>query len=259
MPKRLAPYCDRITAHRGGASHAPENTKLAFSNAAKLGAKWIETDVCVLADNTPILFHDPDFYRICNAGVSVRSSHWEDIKNFDAGGWFDPAYKALRVPTFEDGLKHINELGLCLNLELKLHCSERQPLLDAVLPVLDRLWNREHDILISSFDVQILYMLRKQRPQSTIGLICHKIPDDWQALAKKMDLRSIHPNVKHLTQTQVKAVTSMGLDVYAYTPNAAETVEHMWDWGLTGIITDNLTAFADALAPNMSIWQESST
>jgi len=47
-----------LFAHRGGASHAPENTLEAFRLGLKLGANGLESDVWVSQDNQAILIHD---------------------------------------------------------------------------------------------------------------------------------------------------------------------------------------------------------
>ena len=44
-----------IFAHRGANRLAPENTMAAFRAAFEHGAKWIETDVDIDKDGTPII------------------------------------------------------------------------------------------------------------------------------------------------------------------------------------------------------------
>ena len=48
----------RIIAHRGASREAPENTLAAFRLASRLGASWLEFDVSLLGDATPVLHHD---------------------------------------------------------------------------------------------------------------------------------------------------------------------------------------------------------
>ena len=47
-----------ITAHRGGAREAPENTLAAFQNAIDQGADWVELDVQQTADGVLVVMHD---------------------------------------------------------------------------------------------------------------------------------------------------------------------------------------------------------
>ena len=50
-------------AHRGGAARQPENSLLAFENAARLGYAYLETDARSTADGKLIAFHDADLNR----------------------------------------------------------------------------------------------------------------------------------------------------------------------------------------------------
>ena len=47
-----------VMGHRGAPSLAPENTLAGFQACFEAGATWTETDVCLLGDGTPVIFHD---------------------------------------------------------------------------------------------------------------------------------------------------------------------------------------------------------
>jgi len=248
MLQHQPPYSPLLIAHRGGAFHAPENTLTAFRTAAAMGAQWIETDVCLLADGTPILFHDRDFSRICDIDADVRLTTWDQAKTYSIK---DHSCNCVpeSIPTLQAGLKLLDDLGLSLNLEIKLHNEERQDLIDTVLPVLMHTWPRKTDLLVTSFDIEILQMVRNAHTDLPLGLICERIPEGWQSLASQLNLTCFTLDYKYLTRELVQTVTAAGQYLYAYTPNQAELVSHMWDWGLSGIISDNLNAFTDLIAP----------
>jgi glycerophosphoryl diester phosphodiesterase len=52
-----------IVAHRGNASHFPENSIEAIESACTLGAKFIEIDIQFSLDYIPFVIHDPDLQR----------------------------------------------------------------------------------------------------------------------------------------------------------------------------------------------------
>ncbi|MFS1882205.1 glycerophosphodiester phosphodiesterase, partial [Vibrio splendidus] len=52
-----------LTAHRGAASLAPENTLASIEQAAKVGANWVEIDTQLSADGIPMVFHDKTVNR----------------------------------------------------------------------------------------------------------------------------------------------------------------------------------------------------
>ena len=79
----------RIVAHRGASRIAPENTLSAFRVAAQQGARWLEFDVSLLGDNTPVLHHDATLDRCTDsagpldrltasdlAAIVRRKIHW---------------------------------------------------------------------------------------------------------------------------------------------------------------------------------------
>lgn len=63
-----------IFAHRGLPSRAPENTLAAFDLAADEGATWIETDVDIIADGTPIIITTPPWTAPPTTGASSTTS-----------------------------------------------------------------------------------------------------------------------------------------------------------------------------------------
>lgn len=233
---------DRVIAHRGGAHLAPENTLTAFRRAAAAGVRWVETDVCLLGDGIPILFHDPDFERCTGVPGRVRDSTWADVRSLDVGAGFGVIDSGASVPRLDKALPMLAAMGLGLNLELKLHGDERESLIDAVLPCLDRLWPASAGLLVSSFDRQSLALMRQARPRMRLGLICRAIPTDWQALGEALGLISFHLDYRALEREAVEALTDADYALYCYTPNTLAEATRLWAWGVTGVITDNPAA-----------------
>src|SRR3546814_17199025 len=60
-----------ISAHRGGAAYAPENTMTAFANAARLGVDALEMDTQLTADGELVVIHDDTLDRTTNCSGSV--------------------------------------------------------------------------------------------------------------------------------------------------------------------------------------------
>jgi glycerophosphoryl diester phosphodiesterase len=115
----------RVTAHRGHARAAPENTLSAMHKAIESGADYAEMDVQQTADGVVVLLHDRDLRRV--AGVSRRLDElsYDEVRQLDVGSWFDPAFAGERVPTLAD------VIGLCrgkirLNIELKFFGPDRR-------------------------------------------------------------------------------------------------------------------------------------
>ncbi|NKF21729.1 glycerophosphodiester phosphodiesterase [Solimonas marina] len=79
-----------VSAHRGGAAYAPENTMMAFRNAARLHVDDFETDSWLSADGALVLIHDQDLSRTTNCKGPVTAKTWAELRECDAGWWFTP-------------------------------------------------------------------------------------------------------------------------------------------------------------------------
>ena len=79
-----------VSAHRGGAAYAPENTMVAFENAVRLGADDLEADMLLTSDGVPVLIHDSTLDRTTNCTGSVTSFTYGELLACDAAYWFSP-------------------------------------------------------------------------------------------------------------------------------------------------------------------------
>jgi len=100
----------QFQAHRGGAAEVPENTLAAYRYAWDLGA-IPEVDICSTSDGAIICLHDDTLKRTTNANVDadtpVSKLTLEQIRQWDAGSWFDAKYAGEKVPTLEEVLKEM--------------------------------------------------------------------------------------------------------------------------------------------------------
>ena len=78
----------QITAHRGGALRAPENTLSALSYTWECGADFAEIDVQETKDGQLILLHDESLKRITGLDKNVWEMTYEEIEDLDAGSSF---------------------------------------------------------------------------------------------------------------------------------------------------------------------------
>lgn len=91
-------------AHRGLLRHAPENTLPAFSVCLALGMGF-ELDIRTTKDGHLVVLHDDSVERTTNGSSrSIRDLMLKEVKQLDAGSWFDPAFAGARVPTLEETL-----------------------------------------------------------------------------------------------------------------------------------------------------------
>ena len=112
-----------LVAHRGASAYAPEHTFASYQLAMKQGADFVEQDLQITRDGVLVCLHDLTLERTTNvkeifptrfreevvAGTPAR--HWyisdftlQEIKQLDAGSWFNAKFKGARVPTFQEAI-----------------------------------------------------------------------------------------------------------------------------------------------------------
>ena len=84
----------RVIAHRGFSSRAPENTLVAIREAIAIGADMAEIDVTLSSDNEIVVIHDETLQRTTNGTGLVSQFTLAELKDLDAGSWFDPGSPA---------------------------------------------------------------------------------------------------------------------------------------------------------------------
>jgi len=79
-----------VSAHRGGAGYAPENTMVAFENAVRLGADVLELDVVLSGDSELVVIHDSTLDRTTDCTGEVAGRTVAELAECDAAHWFTP-------------------------------------------------------------------------------------------------------------------------------------------------------------------------
>lgn len=230
-----------IFAHRGASAIAPENTMAAFKKAVEAGATWIETDVDVLKDGTPILIHDSSLDRTTNRSGSYYDLTVSDLDDIDAGSWFSPEFSGERIPTLAQLVAFMNETGLNANIEIKSNEAGAQmtlQLVDAILKELEALDGPQ--VIISSFNHVLLKIFKDKAPQYSVGalFVAENLWDDWKSILELVGADYIHPDDSTLTRTQVQAFREAGYGVNVWTVNSPARANELFNWGVTGIFTD---------------------
>lgn len=96
-------------AHRGMLRHSPENTLPAFAVCLELGMGF-ELDIRTTKNGHLVVLHDDSVERTTDGpSKSVRDLTLAEIKQLDAGSWFDAAFAGVRVPTLEETLSLIKK------------------------------------------------------------------------------------------------------------------------------------------------------
>jgi glycerophosphoryl diester phosphodiesterase len=244
-------------AHRGARGHAPENTLAAFELASQMGAHMFELDVHVTADGHVVVHHDDDVLRCTDAAARfpgrmsyfISDFHLAELQTLDASSWY-PSASAARVPTLDEVLELAKGLGRFVNIELKLIPRMYRQLVPQVFACLDRLDMREQ-VLISSFDHQVLLDVRSRCQRVATGVLCGerlaRVPEYLALLdadayhpscVTQCDSMGLHAADGALDAATISALRAAGKGINVWTCNEPAHMQQLLSACVTGIITD---------------------
>ena len=234
-----------LIAHRGYSAAAPENTLSAVRAAYQAGIDWVELDVQLLGDGTPVIWHDADVARCSNSRGALASMDWANAQTLDAGSWFGDAFSGEKMVSLETMLALLNELGMGVNMEIKVN-KGRDPiaLVERTLPVmLDTLPSER--LIISSFDSRALVHCRQfaNSDRLALGVLFGSVPKTWRAQCEAIEAFSVHPDWPRLKRIQAEAILRDGYKLLCYTANDPSAFHSRWEWGISSVITDEPAAF----------------
>lgn len=227
-----------ILGHRGDQASAAENTLSSFKIAMDHGAHGVEFDVTLSKDLVPVVIHDDTLNRTTNASGWVSDYNAIELNNFDA----TKTYKGHKegVPCLLETLNCLPDKAIA-NIELKKTRLPNELFIDKVLAISSQHENRLL-ILFSSFDGEILRLLRAKHERALIALLlCH----DERWLYSLSYWRAIKPDVLHLHYKMIKPwLCKLALwakiPLLAWTVNDEKIAHYFYEKKLTGIFTDNV-------------------
>lgn len=221
-----------LWAHRGDSGRAPENTMAAFAAAVEGCADGIELDVHLSRDSVPVVIHDETLDRTTDARGAVSWMTAQYLSGLDAGSWFSPYFAGERVPLLAEVLEAFAG-RLRLNLEIKDF--------NAGLAVLDLLKHYSSaDIVISSFDYEVLQLLRKANQTLPMGVLYDS--GSWRravSLARDLSALSFHPVAHSVNRPMLAECSRSGLQVHVWTVDSASMARSLVRAGVSGLFTNN--------------------
>lgn len=236
----VAPPLPPVIGHRGAAALAPENTIAGFRRAQAAGCRWVEFDVRLTGDGALVVLHDPRLDRTTNGRGKVARLPLAEIRRYDAGGWFAPVFAEERVPTLDETLAVLAELGLGANIEMKgVRGSARATAAAVAAALACRDLARDGPpVLISSFSTEAVAAVRDFAPGLPLGVLFGAIPRHWRAIAGRLGCATVHADQRRLHARAVDAVRAAGYPLLAYTVNDPARARQLFAWGVTSVFSD---------------------
>ncbi len=221
-----------ITAHRGAAMWAPENTLASIQRALEDGTDWVEIDVQETADGRVVVVHDSDFMKLAGVPTKVWEATYDELQQIDIGSSFGPEFSDQRTPTLEQVLDTVGDRAR-VNIELKYYGHDVR-LEERVVDVVEAA-GAEDRVAVMSLKYEAVQKMRGLRPDWTLGLLSAvaigdltRVDADFLAVSTGLASRSL-----------VKHAHDAGKRVLVWTVNDPLTAYAMISRGVDGIITDD--------------------
>ena len=239
----------KLIGHRGVKNLSPENTIDSISLAKKLGLNWVEFDVKISKDLTPIIFHDDSLDRTTN-GIGLPIDHmYKDLKKLDAGSFFYKRETNLYIPTFEEVLSLCEDIDISLNIELKPNKGFEKENVVSVAKILDNS-KFSNQYYFSSFDWNSLIAMKEIIPNAYYGLLIHEFKkdrnlDDIKTVADKYNFFSCGLNKDIINSEVIDEISKNNLMITVYSELNMKINEanELWSKGIKSIFIDDPTEY----------------
>jgi glycerophosphoryl diester phosphodiesterase len=229
-----------VIAHRGDSVHAPENTLPAFAAAVKLKADLVELDYYHSADGVPVVIHDNFLDRTTNAEalfgkqkMLVEETSLADLQSLDAGAWFGPKFKGIRLPTLNESLDEIQAGSVTL--------IERKKGDAAACIKLLREKMLTEQVVVQSFDWRYVRECHELEPRLVLAALGggkDALSDARLDAAADAGARIIAWDHAKLNKDLIQAIHARGLKAWAYTVDDSTRAKALESAGIDGIITN---------------------
>jgi glycerophosphoryl diester phosphodiesterase len=261
-----------VHGHRGSRATRPENTIPAFEYAIQHGADVLELDLAVTKDNVLVVSHFPfitaDYpgERVCVGPqvpphTAIHTLTLAQVEQYDCGSHALSAFPkqlavpGTHIPTFDQVLDLAPQGNFDFNVETKIFPShpELSPGPEQFVFMIDEAVKRHHlqsRVILQSFDFRTLRAMKTLDPSirrsalfgdpkydSMMGITD---PDKgFVSLGRKSEATILSPSFALVTQENVAAAHSAGLQVMPYTVDNPEDWQKMVDAKVDAIITDD--------------------
>ncbi len=222
-----------ITAHRGGAWKAPENTISALQYTIDSGADYAEIDVQETKDGELILLHDDSLKRTAGVKKNVWDMTLKQIEKLDAGASFHKKFRGEKIPEFTEVLKFCKG-RLDLNIEIKYN-GKNKGIVNKVVRAIKENHFEDHCV-VTSMNYQFLKQIKKIAPEIRTGYIMTMTYGGVQGMeaADFFSVKHTYVDEKFVTQAH-----ALGKEVHVWTVNYKGDAKRMLDIGADNIITDD--------------------
>ncbi len=223
-----------IVGHRGAGGEAPENTLESFQLAVEQGADMVELDLQLTVDDTLVAFHDRDLRMLNQEAVPIESLSLDQLADavyLDRRG---NKRQGMSIPTLATILQTL-PADLPLNLELKRYGADRERLVSA----LGREIAGREQLLVSSFDLDLLALMRRRLPGRPVAPIASRDGEALLQAAQELEAFSVHSDWQIARYTLIHQARAAGRPTLVYTVNQQDLARRLLARGVSGLFSDH--------------------
>ncbi len=245
-----------ILAHRGGSLIAPENTMVAFKNAAELGVHGFEIDIRLTKDEEIIVFHDEYVDRTTDGSGLVANMTLDELKLLDFGYQFlnneqEYAYRGQgeSVLTLRELFEQFPQMLINIDMKDSPETYEGSLIPSKLWRLIEEMGAQHRVVVTSFFDEQIDRFNLYAQNSVALGAGENEVRKAYSAYTSQFG-HLYHPRTD-VMQIPVKSgvfpldgagfihfLSKLNVPVHYWTVNDKETMERLLAAGAQGIITD---------------------
>ena len=236
----------KICGHRGATKYKPENTMSGFEWCVQNNIEWAECDVQLTNDEVLLVIHDDTLDRTSDASGLVKEIRKKELETINVGKIDPKNYFFQKIPTMDELLRYCKNSKLKLNIEMKFYqptnSSYRERLVSNLLKAIKKT-NVKDQVLVTSFDLDSLLLLRKYSSQIPVGILYEFLPKGWEQNVKDLNATTLHLDYKSVNGDQINQISKLDIQTFVYTCNHPPEIDALWKFGLSGVITDDPLKF----------------
>lgn len=221
-----------VTAHRGDAVHAPDNTMSSLLGAIANKADYSELDVQETKDGVVVLTHDTNLKNNTGVDKNIWELTFDEVEKLDVGSYFSPKFAGEKIPTLESVIKAANK-KIKLNIEIKPNGHEKN-LVESVVKLIEDN-NFVDQCVVTSLDYDALQKVKKLNHKIKTGYTVFVGMGDVTAL--NVDFFSVEEAVA--TPEFIESVHNKNKMIHVWTINDSEKMKKFIDLNVDSIITDD--------------------
>ncbi|MGG3443385.1 glycerophosphodiester phosphodiesterase [Bacillus nitratireducens] len=249
-------------AHRGASTYAPEHTLEAYQLGQQLKGDYIEIDLQMTKDGHLVAMHDETLNRTTNGTGFVKDHTLDEIKQLNAGSFFNKKYPNLAKKEFEDAkvptLEEIIEtFGRNANYYIETKSPDEYPGMEEKLLEIIKHYEISDKVIIQSFSEESLRKIHSLNDNiPLVQLLSYKKAvqlTDSEIEKYKTYCIGLGMNYKYIDAVYVKKIKKHGLEVHPFTVDNEKDMEKLLKWGVDGMFTnypDRLHSVLDLKSQN---------